>query len=328
MLVALGPAVDVFRYTDAGSLRLTGRQRLPGGIGLGEALAGGGRYLLVADSLGGADVLSVAGLEQGSAGAVLGTLAGPRSLRGAIEVAVSRDGAFAFVSIEYSDKIAVFDLRRALRSGFSPADFVGTIPTAVAPVGMAVSPDGRWLYVTSELDPALRGGGQSAASTPGSLSVINVSRAESDPARSVVATVAAGCQPVRVITSADGRQVWVTARASDALLAFDAARLRADPRHALLAAVRVGEAPVGLALTASGSRIVVADSDRFSVRGATATLAVVSVPAALAGRRGLLGYLPAGRFPRDMAVAPGGSLLFVANYGSGQIEAVGLGGRR
>jgi hypothetical protein len=44
---------------------------------------------------------------------------------------------------------------------------------------------------------------------------------------------------VRVITSADGRVVWVTARGSNALLGFAADRLRTDPARALLAGVQV-----------------------------------------------------------------------------------------
>jgi DNA-binding beta-propeller fold protein YncE len=40
--------------------------------------------------------------------------------------------------------VAVFDLQRALTRGFGPADYVGTIPAGLAPVGLAVSPDGRF----------------------------------------------------------------------------------------------------------------------------------------------------------------------------------------
>jgi DNA-binding beta-propeller fold protein YncE len=324
-LVALGPSVGVVRYTGTGPVRLVRRQSLPTGIGLGEALAGHGRYLLVADAVGGADVLSVSKTERGEPGAVLGTLRGGRNLYGAIEVATSKNSRFAFVSIESNASVAVFDLRDALKRGFGPADFVGTIPVGIAPVGMAVSPDGRWLYVTSEVE-VVGGAPKSLANTPGTLSVVSIRRAESAPARSVVATLEAGCQPVRVITSASGRFVWVTARASNAVLCFSAARLTSDPRHALVAAVRVGEAPVGLALSNGGSRIVVADSNRFGAPGATATLAVISVPRALAGRPSLLGYLRAGQFPREMAVLPGGKTLLVANYGSRQIESVDLAG--
>jgi DNA-binding beta-propeller fold protein YncE len=94
-----------------------------------------------------------------------------------------------------------------------------------------------------------------------------------------------GCQPVRVIASADGSEVWVTARASDDLLCFSAARLVSDPAHALVAITRVGEAPVGLGAVRGGSLIVVADSNRSGANGAMPDLDVVNVAAALSGGR-------------------------------------------
>jgi DNA-binding beta-propeller fold protein YncE len=185
-------------------------------------------------------------------------------------------------------------------------------------VGMAVSPDGRWLYATSEVMA------QKPNGDVGTLTVINLARAETDLAASVVATVAAGCNPVRVITSADGREVWVTARASDDLLCFSAAALQTDPRRALVAIVRVGEAPVGLMLVRNGSLVVVADSNRFGARGASSDLGVVNVADALAGKAAVLGHIPAGQFPREMALEPDGQRLLVTNYASGQLEAVSI----
>jgi DNA-binding beta-propeller fold protein YncE len=284
---------------------------------VGETLTHGGRYLLAADGANGALVISVARAEAGQADAQAGTLGSATGDAGAIEVAVSPDDKFAFVSLEDWASIAVYNLRRALEKGFSSADLVGMIPVGIAPVGLAVSPDGRWLYATSE---AARGGQDG-----GTLTVIDLRRAETDPAASVVATVDAGCSPVRVITSAKGSLVWVTARESDRLLGFSAARLRTDPARSLIASVEVGEAPVGLALVDSGSRIVVADSNRFSASGAASSLAVVDVADALAGRAALSGYLPAGGFPREMALAPDGRALFVTNYTSGQLEVVAVG---
>jgi DNA-binding beta-propeller fold protein YncE len=283
----------------------------------GAVLSRDGRLLLLAGGQASAIVISVPAAEQGSKHPVLGTLTAPAPGSGAIEVAVSPDGRYAFLSLEESDQVAVFDLEHALASGFGPGSYVGSIPTQVAPVGLAVSPDGRWLYSTSE--------DQSQHSTVGTLAVISVARAESDPAAAVIARVTAGCNPVRVITSADGSVVWVAARASDALLAFSAVSLRTYTARALLADVQVGEAPVGLALVRHGSLIVVADSDRFSSAGRSASLAVVDVAGALAGKRALLGYLPAGSFPRDEAADPGGGTLLVANYLSHQLEAVNVG---
>jgi DNA-binding beta-propeller fold protein YncE len=287
---------------------------------LGEALTHDGRYLLAADNTDGALVISVGRAESGQADAQAGILGNGAAGSGAIEVAVSPDDRFAFVSLEDSASIAVYNLQRALAKGFSAADLVGVIPVGTAPVGLAVSPDGRWLYATSEVARAA----PVSAHSQGTLTVIDLRRAETDPAASVVATVAAGCSPVRVITSADGSVVWVTARGSDRLLGFSAARLLTDPARSLIASVQVGEAPVGLALVDGGSRIVVADSDRFSASGATASLGVVDVASALAGRPAVPGYLPAGGFPREMALEPDGRTLLVTNFSSGQLEAVGV----
>ncbi len=304
-------AVGVFQIGRSGIPGMVNQVTLTGQP-FGEALTHDGRYLLAADDTDGAMVVSVGRAERGEADAQVGTL-GSGAPDGAIEVAVSPDDRFAFVSLENSASIAVYNLQLALAKDFNAADLVGMIPVGTSPVGLAVSPDGRWLYATG-----FAAGGQ------GTLAVIDLRRAETDPAAAVTATVDAGCSPVRVITSADGSVVWVTALDSDRLLGFSASRLLTDPVRSLVASIEVGEAPVALALVDGGSRIVVADSNRFSAPGATSSLAVVGVAAALAGRPALIGYLPAGGFPREMTLEPGGRTLLVSNYSSGQLEAVGV----
>ncbi len=175
-------------------------------------------------------------------------------------------GRYAFVSLEASDEIAVFNLSRALKDGFPLSDLVGYIPTAGPPVGLAVSPGGRYLYATSE---------SQAASRQGLLYTISLQRAEADPAHAIISTVPAGCGAVRV--TAAGAQVYVTARESDALVQFSAARLVTRPTDALEHWARVGEAPVGVVAIDQGRRIVVADSNRFAVGKGSANLAVVDV---------------------------------------------------
>jgi DNA-binding beta-propeller fold protein YncE len=327
--VGVGGSIEVWHATGSGAPVLFGNIPVPGGA-VGLTISPDGQYLLAADGTG-AVVVSVTRALLGQAGAVLGQLTAPAAGGAgdsAIEVAVSPDDRFAFVTLEYARRAVVFNLGRALSRGFGPADYVGAIPLGQAAVGMAVSPDGRWLYATSELGPAAlppATGGTKSSEPPGTLSVINLRRAETDPASSVVARVDAGCEPVRVITSADGTQVWVTARASDDLLCFSAARLAADPRRALVAIVRVGEAPVGLAAVSGGSQIVVADSNRFRSNGARSDLDVVNVAAALAQRPAVVGHIKAGLFPREMALLPDGTLL-VSDFASDQLEAVDLAG--
>jgi len=315
-----GSRLEVF--SDHGlAPRLVRTIELPGAAVRGDGLVDRGRYLLIADAGTGAIVIDVARARTRRGAAVLGKLSdGTPARPGAIEVTGSPDGRYAFLAAEGAGEVAVYDLERAVAEHFRTSAYVGSVPLGGSVVGMAISPDGRWMYATSEnAAPALRLGSQ------GTLSVIDLAAAErGEGARAVVANVAAHCAPVRVALSANGATAWVTARESDQLLAFSTARLRSDPARALIAAVRVGEAPVGLALVDGGRRIVVADSNRWRVSGARAGLSVVDSAAALAHRPAVLGTVRSGLFPRELSLEPGGRTLLVANYGSGQLEAVGV----
>ena len=281
----------------------------------GEAFTHDGQYLLVAGDSG-FTMFRVSDLTSGLT-APVGSLASPGG-KGAIEVVVSPDDSFAFVTLQGSGNVAVFDLKKALASGFGPGGFVGFIPMTSDPVGITASPDGRYLYVVSGLaNTAIQSG-------MGTLAVVDMHKAETSPGSSVIKVNDAGCGPARVITSADGQDVWVTAGGSNALLGFSAAKLLSDPRHALIARVSVGEIPLGLVLVSHGSRIVVADSNREHISGAVADLAVIDVSKALAGKPAVLGTVKSGLAPRQFALEPNGKTLLVTNTDSGQIEAVNV----
>lgn len=131
--VSLVDSVAVLRAGGGAVPSLVRTIGVPASGALGEALTSAGRYLVVA-GLSGAEVISVARAEQGRPHATAGTLTAPDAM-GAIEVALSPGGRYAFVSIEYSHEIAVFSLQRALTRGFGPPDFVGSIPAGQEPVG-------------------------------------------------------------------------------------------------------------------------------------------------------------------------------------------------
>lgn len=322
----LSNGLDVLTDRDSAP-HLIHRIPLQGGQGVGVDLTTDGRYLLLADGRYGAIVVDVARAESGAKDAVLGTLKAPGSRLGggAIEVASSRDGKYAFVSLEDAREIAVYRLASAIASHFKKPAYVGAIPVGLAPVGLAVSPNGRWLYSTSEIASAPHG---RILDRDGSLSVISIATAEHDPARAVLTTTMAGCSPVRVVVSANGNDVWVTARGSDELLAFSASKLAAHAHDPQIASVRVGEAPVGLALVDGDKQVVVADSNRFNASGQQSSLTVVSTAAALAHRSAIIGSVRAGSFPREMALEPAGTVLLVGNFGSGTLESVHVGNLR
>jgi Protein kinase domain/Lactonase, 7-bladed beta-propeller len=313
--VTLANSVAVLSDGSPLSPTLTRVLSAPGANGSGQ-LTNNGKYLLVAANSG-AIVYDVAAAEQGG-NAVVGTLTSPFG-SGAVEVVFSPDDRFAFVTLENSAALVVFDLQKALANGFGASDVVGKISLNPQPIGMAISPDHRWLYATSRLrdnapDPS-----------EGTISVIELNRAETTPSTAVVSTASAGCSPVRIITSADGSYVWVTSRESNTLLGFSAAALRSSPSRSLMARVNVGASPIGLAMVDGGRRILVANSNLKGQRGVTTSLSVISTSAALSRSPALLGQISTGLLPREFSVAPDGKTALVTNNGSGQVQGIDLG---
>ncbi|RJQ70520.1 YncE family protein [Pseudonocardiaceae bacterium YIM PH 21723] len=292
--VTLGNAVGVL---SGGSVR---RVPLPTEAAAGLAVTHDGQRLIVAAGTG-ALVLDTARTIAGSPDAVLGTLTGDGGDQ-AIQVLISADDRYAFVSQEYGTPqtgdrggIQVFDLRSSA--------FVGHLPLGRLVVGTALSTDGRTLYATSQRD---------ADNGPaGVLSTIDVATLQTTPADALRTNVPAGCEPVRVAVAPDGKTVWVTARGSNALLAFDAATTE------LLTSVQVGTAPVGLSFARGGTRILTADSNRRNSPGASTGLTVIDVRA---GRS--LGRIPTGVFPREMAQSPDGKTVLTTVFGSNRLQAV------
>jgi len=95
----------------------------------------------------------VSALKHGSP-ALVGQLSSPGG-RYTVEVTPSPDGKFAFVTLQHSGQVAVFNLQQALTKGFGlPSNLVRTISVGTNPIGIAASTDKRYIYVTQGLaDP-------------------------------------------------------------------------------------------------------------------------------------------------------------------------------
>lgn len=275
------------------------------GADKGDAVTRDGSFLLAAAGSGAA-VINVTQAVQGAPNPVAGTLTSPNG-SGAVEVLITANEKYAFVTLQNSAELAVFNLQRGLAQGFTPADFIGYVPLPKQPVGMAT--DGTWLYV---------------ASIQGNVSVLSMSEAEMHPKHAVVTTAPAGCGAARALLSPDHKVLWVTDRQGDALVAFSAAKLRTDPKHALLARVMIGETPLSEALFRDGSRLVVADANLNNLAGVRSNLAVIDTAKALQGQPALLGYVPTGLVPRQFAIEPGGKTILVTLQKSGELQALSL----
>ncbi|HEY2689080.1 MAG TPA: serine/threonine-protein kinase [Streptosporangiaceae bacterium] len=275
------------------------------------AITHSGKYVLAAANSG-AYVIDAKQAESGGSG-ILGTLTSPGG-KGAVEVSISPDDRFAFVALQYSAEMAVFNLQVSLAHGFGQSGFVGMVPfgEGAQPVGIAQSTDHKWLYVAIQ-NPA------------GKLDVLSMKRAEATPKNAVQTTAAAGCGPARVVVSADGKDVWVTDRDSNALVAFSADKLLSKPSQSLIARVNLGQTPIGLTFVKGGKEIMIADSNINGVKGAD-NLALVNTQQALQGDHGaLIGFIPTGKIPREFGMEPDGKTLLVSNNGSGQLQAIDVG---
>ena len=280
----------------------------------GEALTPDRHYLAVTGGSG-ITVFQVSSLEHQSAANAMGSLSSPGQTH-AEDVAITPDGRYAFVTFQNTAHVGVFNLKRALGSGFGSADFVGLIPVGPQPIGIAMAPDGQHAYVASGVDNAPTTGA-------GVLSVIDVAKAEQHPGSSAVAkTIPGGCKPNRVVLSDGGQDLWLTAAGSNALLGFSTAKLLSDPRHALVSVVPRRPVTAG----AGGRQPRNADRGRRLQQGRR-------IRARGEPRRGqhVQGAGPAGpaRLPpvRPAAPAvrghPGRGTLLVANTKSAQVQAVG-----
>ena len=272
-----------------------------------------------------------------------GTIA---SDQGTQAVAVTPDGKYAFVSNEYGvvkgttteGNIGVvalqYDANGNVTSGSTLVGQISTGGNAIA--GMILSPDGTRLYVTSEVAAASTSasGGSNpvlartgcvqqtggASSINGLLTVINVASAESTPGPgAILATVDAGCSPVRMAETANNSTLWVAVRGDNRVLAFSSSMLESNPNNALLGyAATGGTAPVGISLFHGDQLLAVANSNRFNTGTANATILYVANSAAA----NVVQTVATGLFPREVTVGSDDGTLYLTNYDSNTLEVI------
>jgi sugar lactone lactonase YvrE len=292
----------------------------------GLALAPDGRVLLAALDDGVA-VLDSGRASAGDPSALLGIVpTGPGS--GTVQVVVAAN-RYVLTADQAAGRVTVLDLPAMEAGEVGPAAVVTSIDVDLRPAGLSVSPDGRYVYVVSQVRrPDLSLGPTDSAyglltqlgvpRRAGTLSVIDTRRIELEPAASVVARVPAGCSPSRVAASPDGGTVWVTARQSNELLAFRTDQLLTGRPARPAARVPVMTAAQGLALARSG-RVAL-------VGGSGTAVGVVDTAAALAGRPAVRAAVTVGGLPGEITLAPDQRTAYVAATDASALAAVDVSG--
>lgn len=271
---------------------------------------------------------------------------------GSIDVAVSNDNKFVFVANEYGQigsattpgNIGVVAVQED-STGHATGTLMGNISTGQSTIpGLTLSPDGTTLYVANEAskgttvaaltgydNPATGFTCQLSQNTTfsGSVSVIDVAQAEAKPdASAILATVAAGCETTRIAVSPDNSTIWVTARASNLVYAFDAAQLKSDPANAFISATGSGGTePVGIALLDGGRYAAVSNTNRAEVANpgpnGVPVQGIQNVTIFNLDNPGMplnVQTVPSGLFPRNVSVSPDGTSLLIPNYDSNTLQ--------
>jgi DNA-binding beta-propeller fold protein YncE len=302
-------AIAVLSRRD-GEVSLLRRVEAKGRVGGLALTADGG--MLAASTGGGVALFDTARLVAGQGDPLIADV-DEGAKGGSLNVAFSRDDRLLFVANSASKSIGVFDPARLARH--DPGARRGDIPVGEWPAGMALSPDGRWLYATVlfvEGKPTDCGppDGQTPWVAPGELAVIDVAKAASSPATAVVARVAAGCGPARVAVSPSGDVAYVTAQGDGAVQVIRTDRLLTDPAHAVAGRVEAGAFPVGIATTA-GSIFVTTGDQTVSLLDAGAS-----------ARR--VGAIPVGGSPGNASLTADSRALLVTSSKPNALEIVDL----
>lgn len=266
---------------------------------------------------------------------------------GTFDVVATPDGKFVFSSNEYGvvdgqrGSVGIIATHIDRRGRVTKPQTLGQIAVGDVVPSLSLSPDGTRLYVASELIPAHdlpsivgsdnpllaktdcvqhRG---TPARPNGYISVIDIHRAIALDKNAILARVASGCSPVRLVETADARMLFVSARGDDAILSFDTRLLERDPEHAFLRSIPSGgTAPVGMRLFSNDRLLAVANSNRFTdLNGNLAILVLSTDPKAVQPR-----ILSAGGFPRNLSLSANGTTLYLTNYTSRSLEVIRVSG--
>lgn len=128
----------------------------------------------------------------------------------------------------------------------------------------------------------------------------------------------AGCNPVRVAASPNGKWVWVTARGSNKLVRFQIGDSPAWD-HIVSSSFEVGVSPVGVAVRPDGRQVWVALSNRFGDEKAGK---LVGLEDATQETPTKFLSAPAAGFPREVSFLPDNRTVVVTLFSANQVELI------
>ncbi|HPD48306.1 MAG TPA: hypothetical protein P5279_16590 [Anaerohalosphaeraceae bacterium] len=198
-----------------------------------------------------------------------------------VSVVAGKGGDVLYIAEATAGQVAVFEPAKG--------KVIRTIKVSESPTGLALSPDGKTLYVTS-------------AVVAGKVDVVDLAKGK------VVDSIAVGHTPVDVVASADGKTLYVCNQFNNTIGVVD---LAAKKQVVAIPAVRE---PVAAALTEDGKTLFVAN--HLSAGAADADYAAAAVSVVDTAQKKVVKnlQLPNGSVTlRGIAISPDGKNAYVTH---------------
>lgn len=175
---------------------------------------------------------------------------------------------------------------------------LGSDPRAWNPHSIAISPNGKYAYVTSQ------GSNGQAAGTNNFVSVVDTTN------NTVVSQILVGNQPKGIDFNPAGTSAFIANSGSNSVSVIDTGLAISNPGAAVVATIPVGTTPRGVAANPAGLWVYVANQG-------SNTLSVIDTSA-----NKVIATVPVGSVPNAVSVNQAGTLVYVANQGSNNVSVV------
>ena len=218
----------------------------------------------------------------------------------AIAGTASATTGMVYVADEGANTVSVIDAASFKQTG--------SIPVGLGPHNVQVSPDGKWVWVTNNGDPAKAAETMPTKSMPktqhgamagaGAVWIIDAST------DAVVAKVPVGKHPAHVVVAGDGRTAYITNGGDNTVSVVDTAAQR------VVGVIAVGASPHGLRITPDGKQVWVANLK-------DGTVSVIDTE----GQKPVA-HIPAGKGPAQVGFTPDGRWGFVSLSGENKVAVI------
>ena len=220
-----------------------------------------------------------------------------RSLFAVTQFAVLAATSSAFAATE---KVYVADEGASAVSVIDAKSFkkIGCIVVGQGPHNVQVSPDGKWVWVTNNGDPAKAGEKMPAHEMPkaehGAMAGAGAVWVIDAATDAVVAKVPVGKHPAHVVVAGDGRTAYITNGGDNTVSIVDTAANR------VIGVASVGVSPHGLRISPDGKQVWVANLK-------DGTVSVIDTES-----RKQVAQIAAGKGPAQVGFTPDGRFGFVS----------------